>query len=58
LASAIDAVAASLVGFNNVVRVPQTVLAGGFLIGLGMSILGAVAAGWRLQRLEILEQLE
>jgi putative ABC transport system permease protein len=57
-ASGLDAIAAALVGFENVVRVPQQVLVGGFVIAFVMSILGALAAGWRLQRLAILEQLE
>lgn len=58
LATGIDVIAASLVGFENVVRVPRLAVLGGFAIAFGMSVLGAIAAGWRLQRLDVLEQLE
>lgn len=58
LATGIDAVAAALVGFDNVVRIPRFALIGGFGMAFVMSIVGAIAAGWRLQRLEVLDQLE
>jgi putative ABC transport system permease protein len=48
LANGLDAVAVALVGFENVVRTPRWVLAGGFAVSLPISLLGAAVAGWQV----------
>ncbi|MEF8859033.1 MAG: ABC transporter permease [Halolamina sp.] len=50
-ATLLDAVAASLVGFENVVRTPQWVLGAGFAIAVPISLAGAAVAGWQVSKL-------
>lgn len=51
LVAGLNVVAELLVGFEDVVRLPDVLLAGGFAIAVVMSVVGAVAAGWRVSRL-------
>lgn len=44
-------------GFSNVVRMPPWVVAIGAGLGVGMSALGSLVAGWRLARLSPLEHV-
>ncbi|ELY62799.1 hypothetical protein C489_21021 [Natrinema versiforme JCM 10478] len=44
---ALDHLAASLVGFENLLRTPPIIYATGLLIAVGIGTLGAVVAGWR-----------
>lgn len=57
LAAGLDRVALALVGFENVVRTPTVVLAGGFSIAVVMSVVGAAVAGWQVSRLSPAEEL-
>ena len=56
-AAGLNALAARLVGFEGVVRMPRWVLLSGFAIALVMSLLGALAAGLRVSRLSPLDGL-
>lgn len=55
LSTVLDAVAASLVGFENVVRTPQWVLGAGFAIAVPISLAGAAVAGWQVSNLSPLD---
>jgi putative ABC transport system permease protein len=44
-------------GYSGLVRTPVWLLAGGLALALVMGVLGAAAAGWRVARLDPLEQL-
>ncbi|SEV83767.1 ABC transporter permease [Natrinema salifodinae] len=46
-AAALDRLAASVVGFENLLRTPPLLYGVGFLIAVGIGTLGAVVAGWR-----------
>lgn len=48
--SGLDHVAYTLTGFEGVVRMTPEILAGGFGIAVGMSLVGAGASAWRISR--------
>ncbi|WP_090613892.1 ABC transporter permease [Natrinema salaciae] len=56
-AVALDRLAASAVGFENLLRTPPTVYAAGLLIAVGIGTLGAVVAGWRAARYARVDEL-
>ncbi|MFB1065596.1 ABC transporter permease [Natrinema sp. H-ect4] len=49
-AFALDRLATSVVGFENLLRTPPSIYAAGLLIAVGIGTLGAVVAGWRAAR--------
>jgi putative ABC transport system permease protein len=57
LANGLDIVAASLVGFENVVRTPPWVLGAGMLVAVPISLLGATVAGWQVSTLSPIDGL-
>ncbi|SFK64856.1 putative ABC transport system permease protein [Halogranum rubrum] len=57
LVKALNYIALSVVGFENLVQVSIPILGGGAMIGIGMSLAGALTASWRLARLSPLKQL-
>ncbi|KPN32312.1 lipoprotein releasing system, transmembrane protein, LolC/E family [Halolamina pelagica] len=57
LGMGLDAVAASLVGFENVVRTPPWVLGAGVAIAVPISLIGAAVAGWQVSRLSPVDGL-
>jgi putative ABC transport system permease protein len=54
----LNAIAATLTGFSGVVSLSVPVLAGGFLVALVVSLVGAVAASLSLSRTSVSRQLE
>jgi putative ABC transport system permease protein len=54
---ALNLVAASLVGFEEVVSIQPRILAVGVVVALAIGLVGALVAGWRVSRLSPLEQL-
>ncbi|WP_135304805.1 ABC transporter permease [Haloarcula amylovorans] len=50
-------VTAAIVGFENLVHTPPLLLPIGFSITIGMSLVSAIVAGWRLSRLEPMSTL-
>jgi putative ABC transport system permease protein len=57
LAAGLDAVAASLVGFETVVRTPPWVLGAGFGVAVPISLAGAAVAGWQVSTLSPVDGL-
>jgi putative ABC transport system permease protein len=57
-ATLLDVVAASLVGFENVVRTPQWVLGAGFAIAVPISLVGAAVAGWQVSKLSPIDGMQ
>ncbi|WP_049987329.1 ABC transporter permease [Halobellus rufus] len=53
----LNIVAETVVGFEDVVSIQPWILLGGIAIALGIGIVGALVAGWRVSRLSPLEQL-
>jgi putative ABC transport system permease protein len=47
---ALDRIAATLTGFEGVVRTTPEIMAGGFAVALVMSLIGAIASVWRIAR--------
>ncbi|MFB6200403.1 MAG: ABC transporter permease [Halorhabdus sp.] len=56
-ARVLNILAYEIVGFQGLVRVPNTVYIGAAGLALVMGLLGAVVAGWRIARLQPTEQL-
>jgi len=57
LATGLDAVAAAIVGFENVVRTPPWVLGAGVAIAVPISLIGAAVAGWQVSKLSPVDGL-
>ena len=57
LGMGLDAVAASIVGFENVVRTPTWVLGAGVAVAVPISLIGAAVAGWQVSRLSPVDGL-
>jgi putative ABC transport system permease protein len=57
-AAGLDAVAAWVTGFENVVRLTRELLVAGFLLAVVVSTLGGLVAGWQLGQLSPTEQLQ
>ncbi|MFC6716026.1 ABC transporter permease [Natrialbaceae archaeon GCM10025810] len=56
-AVAVNALAASLVGFENMIRTPPVIYVVGFGIAVGISTIAAIVAGWRASRYTRFEHL-
>ncbi len=54
----LEYVAATVVGFDDLVRTPLVVLAVGFVLALGMALLEALFAAWHVSRIGPLDGLE
>ena len=57
LVEVLNRIALLLVGFEDLVQVSTLILSGGVVIGISMSLVGALTASWRLARLSPLKQL-
>ncbi|RQH02676.1 FtsX-like permease family protein [Natrarchaeobius oligotrophus] len=53
----LDRLASAVVGFDGLVQLSPTILAGGFLIAVGIGTLSAALTGWRISRTPPLELL-
>lgn len=57
LAAVLNRLAARIVGFEDLVQTPDGVAVAGLAIAVGIGLIGALAAGWQLTRIDPLSQL-